>query len=181
MGKNIVLIGFMGTGKSSVGMKLAERLNRKFVDMDREIEKVCGMSVSDVFRRYGEIRFRSEERLMAGKLARQTGLVIATGGGVVLGDGNLEALRENGIIINLEAKPEYIFQRVNRKKGTRPLLKKNVTVEEIKEMLQNRQPLYQQAEIIVDTNNKGVDEVVEEIISYLRARGELSGRQEAGK
>lgn len=181
MGKNIVLIGFMGTGKSSVGMKLAERLNRKFVDMDREIEKVCGMSVSDVFRRYGEIRFRSEERLMAGKLARQTGLVIATGGGVVLGDGNLEALQENGIIINLEAKPEYIFQRVNRKKGTRPLLKKNVTVEEIKEMLQNRQPLYQQAEIIVDTNNKGVDEVVEEIISYLRARGELSGRQEAGK
>ncbi len=181
MGKNIVLIGFMGTGKSSVGMKLAERLNRKFVDMDREIEKVCGMTVSDVFRRYGEIRFRSEERLMAGKLARQTGLVIATGGGVVLGDGNLEALQENGIIINLEAKPEYIFQRVNRKKGTRPLLKKNVTVEEIKEMLQHRQPLYQQAEIIVDTNNKGVDEVVEEIISYLRARGELSGRQEAGK
>ena len=118
---------------------------------------------------------------MAGKLARQTGLVIATGGGVVLGDGNLEALQENGIIINLEAKPEYIFQRVNRKKGTRPLLKKNVTVEEIKEMLQHRQPLYQQAEIIVDTNNKGVDEVVEEIISYLRARGELSGRQEAGK
>lgn len=181
MGKNIVLIGFMGTGKSSVGMKLAERLNRKFVDMDREIEKVCGMSVSDVFRRYGEIRFRSEERLMAGKLARQTGLVIATGGGVVLGDGNLEALQENGIIINLEAKPEYIFQRVNRKKGTRPLLKKNVTVDEIKEMLQHRQPLYQQAEIIVDTNNKGVDEVVEEIISYLRARGELLGRQEAGK
>ncbi|MDD3852991.1 MAG: shikimate kinase [Syntrophomonadaceae bacterium] len=181
MGKNIVLIGFMGTGKSSVGMKLAERLKLKFVDMDREIEKVCGMSVSDVFRRYGEVRFRSEERLMAGKLAGQTGLVIATGGGVILGDGNLEALQGNGIIINLEAKPEYIFQRVNRKKGTRPLLKKNVTVEDIKEMLQHRQPLYQQAEIIIDTNDKGVDEVVEEIISFLRVRGELSGRQEAGE
>ncbi|MGI5880329.1 MAG: shikimate kinase [Syntrophomonadaceae bacterium] len=181
MGKNIVLIGFMGTGKSSVGMKLAERLNRKFVDMDREIERVCGMSVSDIFRRYGEVRFRSEERLMAGKLARQTGLVIATGGGVILADGNLEALQKNGTVINLEAKPEYIFQRVNRKKGTRPLIKKNITVEDIKEMLQHRQPLYQQAEVIVNTNDKGVDEVVEEIIAILRSRGELPGRQDSGK
>lgn len=181
MGKNIVLIGFMGTGKSSVGMRLAERLNREFVDIDREIEKVCGMPVSDIFRRYGEVRFRSEERLMAGKMARQTGLVIATGGGVILDEGNFEALQSNGIVINLEAKPEYIFQRVNRKKGTRPLIKKNITIEDIKEMLQHRQPFYQQAEFIVDTNDKGVSEVVEEIIAFLRSRGELSGRYEKDK
>ena len=79
MEKNIVLIGFMGTGKSTVGSRLAVRLNRKFVDMDREIERVVGMTVSDIFKRYGEIRFRSEEKLIA-----QTGPgkpVIATGGG----------------------------------------------------------------------------------------------------
>lgn len=176
MRKNIVLTGFMGSGKSSVGTKLAERLNRSFVDMDREIEKVCGMSVSDLFRRYGELRFRSEEKLMARKLAGQSGLVIATGGGVVLGEGNLEALRENGVIITLAASPENIYQRVNRKKGSRPLLKKNLTIEDIVEMLASRQALYQQAELIIDTSDKNINEVVEEIISYLRSQGELARR-----
>lgn len=168
MKKNIVLTGFMGSGKSSVGVKLAERLHRKFVDMDREIEKICGMTVSELFRRYGEQRFRSEEKLMARKLAEQSGLVIATGGGVVLGEGNLEALRENGVIINLEAKPENIYQRVNRKKGTRPLLKKDLTVEDIVAMIESRQTLYQQAELIIDTSDKNINEVVDEIMAYLR-------------
>lgn len=176
MEKNLVLIGFMGSGKSSVGMKLAERLNRRFVDMDREIEKICGMSVSDLFRRYGELRFRSEEKLMAQKLAGQSGLVIATGGGVVLGEGNLDALRENGVVITLAAAPENIYQRVNRKKGSRPLLKKNLTVEDIEEMLASRQALYQQAELIIDTSNKKINEVVDEIINYLRSRDELTRR-----
>ncbi|HQE24133.1 MAG TPA: shikimate kinase, partial [Syntrophomonadaceae bacterium] len=84
MGKNIILTGFMGTGKSSVGTRLAERLNREFVDMDREIERLTGMTISQLFRRYGEVRFRSEEKLMAKKLAGQSDLVIATGGGIVL-------------------------------------------------------------------------------------------------
>lgn len=176
MKKNIVLTGFMGSGKSSVGLKLAERLHRSFIDMDHEIEKICGMSVNDLFRRYGEQRFRSEEKLMVRKLAERSGLIIATGGGVVLGEGNLEALRENGVMISLEARPEDIFQRVNRKKGSRPLLKKNLTVEDIVEMIASRQPLYQQADFIVDTSDKNINEVVEEIIDYLRIQGELGGK-----
>lgn len=168
MKKNIVLTGFMGSGKSSVGVKLAERLNLDFVDMDREIEKVCGMTVSELFKRYGEQRFRSEEKLMARKLADQSGLVIATGGGVVLTEGNLDALRENGLVVNLEAKPEYIFQRVNRKKGTRPLLKKDLTVEDIEAMIKSRQALYQQADLIIETSDKSIVEVVEEIMVHLR-------------
>ena len=83
MGKNLVLIGFMGTGKSSVGIRLAQKLKRKFVDMDREIELICGMSVADIFKRYGEVRFRSEESLMAAKLGKAQDLVISTGGGAV--------------------------------------------------------------------------------------------------
>jgi shikimate kinase len=78
MSKNIVLIGFMGTGKSTVGIKLAQRLKRQFVDIDKEIENLNGMSVNDIFRRYGEIRFRSEEKLMAAKLSKRDNLVIAT-------------------------------------------------------------------------------------------------------
>lgn len=168
MKNNIVLTGFMGSGKSSVGIKLAERLDRTFVDMDREIEKICGMTISDMFRRYGEQRFRSEERIMARKLAGQNGLIIATGGGVVLGEGNLEALRENGVVINLEAKPEQIYQRVNRKKGSRPLLKKDLTIEDVVAMIASRKALYDQAELCVDTSDKSINEVVDEIIAYLR-------------
>ena len=92
MGKNIILTGFMGTGKSTVGTKIAERLNRRFVDMDREIEKLTGMTISELFRRYGEGRFRSEEKLMAKKIAVQDDLVVATGGGIVLDQENIELL-----------------------------------------------------------------------------------------
>lgn len=171
MKKNIVLTGFMGSGKSSVGMRLAERMNRKFLDMDKEIEKVCGMTISDLFRRYGELRFRSEEKLMARKLADQSDLIIATGGGVVLERENIEALRRNGIIISLEARPEDIFQRVSRKKGTRPLLKKNLTINDIVEMLESRKELYQQADLIIGTSDKNIDEVVDEIIVHLKNLG----------
>lgn len=168
MEKNIVLIGFMGTGKSSIGIKLAEKLNMKFVDMDREIEKLTGMTVSELFRRHGEIRFRSEERLMARKLSQQKNLVIATGGGVVLKEENIKVLKENGILICLTADPEDIFERVRRKRANRPLLKKNLQVEDIKNMLKEREPFYAVADFRVNTSGREMDEVVEEIISYIK-------------
>jgi shikimate kinase len=170
MGKNIVLIGFMGTGKSTVGMKLAERLKMEFVDMDREIEKVTGLTITQIFKKYGEIRFRSEENLMAEKLARRSNLVIATGGGIVLQDKNIETLRQNGIIICLDADPEEIFARVSRKKGSRPLLKKNLTVEDIKEMLAIRSPYYQCADFRFNTSGKDMESVVREIASMVRKK-----------
>lgn len=168
MEKNIVLIGFMGTGKSSIGIKLAEKLNMKFVDMDREIEKLTGMTISELFRRHGEIRFRSEEKLMAHKLSRQKNLVIATGGGVVLKEENIEVLKENGILICLKADPKDIFERVRRKRAQRPLLKKNLKVEDIENMLKEREPFYAVADLEVNTSGREIDEVVEEIISYLK-------------
>ncbi|MDD2620444.1 MAG: shikimate kinase [Syntrophomonadaceae bacterium] len=168
MEKNIVLIGFMGTGKSSVGLKLSEKLKMKFVDMDREIEKVTGMSVSSLFRKFGEIRFRSEERLMAQKLSKQSNLVIATGGGVVLEDENIQQLRENGIMIWLQASPEDILARVNRKKGTRPLLKRDLKIEDIEDMLRAREHLYSCTNYRINTSNKDIYTIVNEIHKIIK-------------
>lgn len=172
MEKNIVLIGFMGTGKSTVGSRIAARLKRNFVDMDKEIERVVGMTVSEIFKRYGEIRFRSEEKLIAQKLARENGLVIATGGGVVLEQVNMDTLSRNGIIICLEATPNEIFERVNRKKGTRPLLRKNLQVQDIEEMLKARESLYAQAEYRVNTSGKSPEQVANEVIEIVITRHE---------
>jgi shikimate kinase len=168
MEKNIVLIGFMGTGKSTVGSRVALRLKRVFVDMDREIERVVGMTVSEIFKRHGEIRFRSEEKLMTQKLARESGLVIATGGGVVLEQVNMDAFSQNGIIICLEAMPDEIFKRVIRKKGTRPLLRKDLRVQDIEEMLKARESLYVQADYRVNTSGKSPEQVADEIIGIVR-------------
>lgn len=165
---NIILTGFMGAGKSTVGMRLAERLKMEFVDLDREIEKVTGMSVNQIFKRYGEIRFRSEENLMVEKLAKRNGLVIATGGGTVLREENMQILRKNGIIILLEASPEEIFARVSRKRGTRPLLRKNLTIENIEAMLADRDPFYQQADHRINTSGKDLDTIVKEIMNQCR-------------
>lgn len=172
MEKNIVLIGFMGTGKSSVGTRLAQRLKRQFVDMDREIERITGLSVSDIFKLHGEIRFRSEEKLLSGKLARQSGLVIATGGGVVLEQENIDVLCQNGILICLEASAQEIFERVNRRKGTRPLLKKNLQLKDVEDMLKIRESFYVQADYRIDTSHKSPEQVSNEIMLLLKSSDE---------
>ncbi len=168
MGKNIILIGFMGTGKSTVGIKLAEKLKMQFIDMDREIEKLTGMSIPMLFKKHGEIRFRSEEQLMSQKLGRRSNLVIATGGGVVLNSENIEALRQNGMLICLDADPQVILARVNRKKGSRPLLKKNLGTEDIEKMLSDREDYYARADYRIDTSGKEMDKIVQEIIQLLK-------------
>jgi shikimate kinase len=168
MGKNLVLIGFMGTGKSTIGFRLAQKLGMEFIDMDREIETVSGLSVADLFKQYGEVRFRSEEGLMAKKLGTREDTVIATGGGTVLSSDNINALSENGILICLDAQPEDIFARVNRKKGTRPLIKNDITLTDIKRLLQEREDCYKCASLRVNTSSKDFDTVVSEIIQKLK-------------
>jgi len=167
MGKNLVLIGFMGTGKSTIGLRLAQKLGMEFVDMDREIEVLNGMTVADLFKHYGELRFRSEEKLMAKKLGQREDTVIATGGGTVINEDNTAALSENGILICLDADPEDIFARVNRKKGTRPLLKSDISLNDVKCLLQEREESYKCACIRVNTSAKDFDTVVGEIMQAL--------------
>ncbi len=176
MGKNIVLIGFMGTGKSSVGIKLAEKFGMVFIDMDKEIEKVTHMSINQIFRKHGEKRFRSEERLLAKKLGFKKNLVIATGGGVVLNEENVEALEANGVLICLEASPEEILKRVKRKRACRPLIKKEYGENEIRAMLQEREVFYARSDFRINTDNKEPRVVAEEIARLLRQRTEITDR-----
>ncbi len=177
MEKNIVLIGFMGTGKTAVGTRLARRLGREFVDTDNEIEQITGMTIRDIFYKEGEIRFRSEEALIVKRLAERTGLVIATGGGVVINPDNLHLLKQNGILICLEADPEDILKRVSKKRHSRPLIKKNVSVEDIRRMLEDRQEYYQHADFYVQTSGLEPDEIVRKTLQKLNEvqHGSLKG------
>lgn len=167
MEKNIVLIGFMGTGKTAVGTRLAQRMGREFVDTDKEIERITGMTIRDIFYKTGETRFRSEESLVVKRLADRTKLVIATGGGAVINQENLELLKKNGVLVCLEAEPEDILRRVSKKRNTRPLLKKNVNVNDIRQMLQEREEYYRQADIHVETSGLEPDEIVKRILQKL--------------
>lgn len=164
--KNIVLIGFMGTGKSVLGRRLALRLNRKFIDTDQEIEHITGKTVAQIFARCGIIRFRSEEALLVKKLSRREGLVIATGGGMVLNPDNVRRLQKNGVFIGLVAAPEIIYHRVKNKKN-RPLLAKGNLQEQIERLLQERRGAYDVAEYTVDTGIFPPEKAVEMIIQYL--------------
>lgn len=165
--KNIVLIGFMGTGKTAVGRRLAGRLKREFIDTDAEIEKVTGKTVAQIFARDGQIRFRSEEALLVRKLAGKENLVISTGGGMVLNPENVRLLKENGVLIALTADPEVICRRGKNKKN-RPLLMRGDLRENIKALLKEREGVYDVAEHKVDTGSMSLDQAVENIIHFLK-------------
>lgn len=167
--KNIVLIGFMGTGKTAAGRRLAYRLKRKFIDTDAEIEKITGKTIAQIFAKDGVIRFRSEEALLVKKLAVREGLVISTGGGLVLDPENVQLLKENGVLIALTTPPEVIYDRV-KNKNSRPLLMKGELQEQIHSLLKERHGTYDVAEFTVDTGTCIVDEVVEQIQRYLTER-----------
>lgn len=161
--KNIVLIGFMGTGKTSVGKIIAKKLGFKFVDVDELIERTTGMEISEIFSKFGEPRFRDIETEMIKLITQKTGQVIATGGGVVLRDENMELLKENGVIFCLEAPENVIFERVKHTKN-RPLLQVENPEEKIKELLQMRMPLYKKADFCICTEGLTPEEVAEKII-----------------
>ncbi|HHY27461.1 MAG TPA: shikimate kinase [Desulfitobacterium dehalogenans] len=159
---NIILVGFMGTGKSTVGRRLAKLLEREFIDTDVEIERLTEMTVSEIFRRHGETRFRSEERLLVKRLAEHKGYVIATGGGTVLNPENWQDLARSGVIIGLYAPLDEIYKRIGYR-NDRPLLRGDR--QEVELLWAKRQPIYDQADWTIDTTHKGIEEVVEEIFS----------------
>lgn len=165
MEKNIVLIGFMGAGKTSVGRTIAQKLGWTFLDTDQEIERLNGLPVHEIFRRYGEIRFRSEERLLAGKLVTRQRLVIATGGGMVKYPENVELLKQNGILVWLKVGPEIVLRRVGKRAADRPLLRGKLNIEEIGSLLAEREAIYEKiADVVVANENKSLDELAREII-----------------
>ena len=118
---NVILTGFMGTGKTTLGKLLATELGRPFVDIDKKIEDETKLSIPKIFERYGEEHFRELERLAVKELSEKRGLVIATGGGTVKDAENVRLLKSSGIIVCLTCSPEEIFLRTARR-GERPLL-----------------------------------------------------------
>lgn len=170
--KNIVLVGFMGSGKSSTGRRLARKLGYDFIDTDYAIEEVTGLTVEQIFVKHGVKRFRGEEALLVSKLTNRENLVIATGGGLVLNPQNIEKLKINGIFICLQASPETICKRV-RNKRTRPLLARGNLREKVMKLLEERQNAYQMADYTVNTDNLDPESIVDILYQYLLERGVL--------
>ena len=167
MKKNIVLTGFMGTGKTAVGRELAKMLGMKLIELDEEIEKAERMDIKDIFSSYGEGYFRDRETEMVKRFSVEEGVVISTGGGVVLREENMTTLRENGIIVCLWAEPETILSRTVGS-DERPLLNVENPDEKIRELLNYRRPFYEKADIMIITDNKTPFEIAQEIAKYYR-------------
>ncbi len=165
--KNIVLTGFMGTGKTAVARELSSIIGIRIVDMDSEIEKEHGVTINEIFAKYGEKRFREIETEMAKKVSEQNGVVISTGGGVVLKEENIDYLRQNGHVVCLTASAEVILERTGRS-NERPLLNVDDPLTKIKDLLEYRMPFYRNADIMIDTDKKTPRQVAEEIIKDLK-------------
>lgn len=161
--KNIVLTGFMGTGKTEIGRILSKKLGAKLIDIDTEIEKRQKMTITEIFKQHGEQRFRDIESEVIKEIADAENAVISTGGGAVLRQENIDNLRKKGIIICLMASPETILKRTRHNKD-RPLLQVENPLQKIKELIEFRKPFYEKADLMVDTEGKNPLEVVEEII-----------------
>ena len=161
---NIVLCGMMGVGKTSVGIRISEKTGRRWYDTDVVISDRHG-SIADIFEYYGEAHFRSLETDVVKELSSRDGLVISTGGGLVLKPENNELLKQNGKIFFMRASFETLLTRV-RADETRPLLKNNGKIaEKLGQLLSERTPVYEAvADFIVDTDGRSVDEVADEII-----------------
>jgi shikimate kinase len=166
--RNIALTGFMAVGKSAVGRTLARKLGRRFVDLDRMIEKSEGMRVQDIFSRKGESYFRQAERQALAEVLGQEEQVIATGGGVVIDEENLRLLRKRSFVVCLTAAPEVLLRRAGKSKQ-RPLLKGADRAQRIGELLAQRGKNYAQAHVAVDTSHLTVEQVVEKILERLNA------------
>jgi shikimate kinase len=163
---NIVLTGMMGTGKTAVGKKLAQKLNMIYISTDEMIEKDVGMTIPEIFKEKGEPYFRDWETKAIQRVAMLDNLVIDTGGGVVLRKENMEELERNGVIICLTASPEVILRRTS-KTNYRPLLKVENPENEVRKLLKKREQFYKRCSRMIDTSNKELEEVVDEIIKFL--------------
>jgi len=167
---NIVLTGFMASGKTAVGKQLAQRRQMPYLDIDETIEKDTGLTVAKIFEKRGEQAFRDLESAAIKCAAMLDNFVISTGGGAVLRRENIEELRRRGKIIYLAAAPETILKRVGNAK-TRPLLaKEQDKLGKIKEMLAQREPYYRECDLAIDTSDLKVSSVVDKIVVFIEGQ-----------
>jgi len=164
--RNIILTGFMGTGKSSAGRLLAERLGYAFQDIDTLIVEQERRSINEIFAEQGESYFRGIEADILASVLHGTKLVVSTGGGAVISGKNRELMRVSGIVVNLTASPTAVLERLAGE-NDRPLLREEKGLEKIRAMLAEREPYYADADIRIDTTGKNVEDVVREILLIL--------------
>lgn len=169
--KSIVLVGLMGAGKSTIGKRLATVLGVPFVDSDSEIMEAAGCSIADIFELYGEQVFRDLEQRVMLRLLKETPRVIATGGGAFINPAIREEIGAHGLSVWLKAELEVLVERVSRR-DTRPLLKSGDKKEILSRLMEDRYPVYGQADIVIDSNAGPHEDVVQGIVEAIAARGE---------
>jgi shikimate kinase len=178
--RNLVLVGMMGAGKSSIGKRLAERLGMRFVDADAEIEAAAGQTIPEIFTEHGEPYFREGEKRVIGRLLDERGLVIATGGGAFMNADTRAHIARRGVSIWLKADVDVLMHRV-RKRSNRPLLKTADPEATMRGLMEVRHPVYALAEATVQSREVAHEVIVAEIIEALMRVPALAGQTSVGQ
>ena len=161
--KNLFFIGFMGCGKSTMGRLLSEKKGMELIEMDETIEAEAGMSINEIFEKYGEEHFRDLESQLIARIGEKGGAVVSCGGGAILRPQNVEEMKKNGKVIYFSATPETIYKRV-RNSTNRPLLNGNMNVEYISSLMEKRLPRYlAAADITIVVDGKEKKEILDEL------------------
>ena len=179
-GRAIVLVGLMGAGKTTIGRRLAGKLNLSFTDADSEIEKAAGKSIPEIFADHGEEYFRDGERRVIARLLENGPQVLATGGGAFMDETTRENVSRHGISIWLRADLELLMKRV-MKRSHRPLLKTKDPRAVMEKLMNERYPVYALADIIVDTRDAPHEVIVADVIDHLSTLDQNSQPHDAGR
>lgn len=163
---SLVLIGFMGVGKTTVGEIISNKLNRKFIDIDAEIEKDFAMPVTEIFNVFGEKTFRKKEKELIENLVNSKGYIISLGGGAFLQEENRKVCLENSTVIFLHLSWECWKERISELLDNRPVLRGR-SIEEIEELFNNRQKIYARHHVKINTDHKTPEDVANDIIEWL--------------
>jgi shikimate kinase len=178
--RSLVLVGMMGAGKSSIGRKLAQRLNLPFVDADTEVERAAGMSISEIFAKHGEPYFRAGEARVIARLLDGGPQVLATGGGAFMHPQSREAIRAKGVSVWLKAEFDVLMKRIKRR-NDRPMLHTDDPAGTLRLLIQERDPVYAEADVTVHSRDVPHETIIAEIISAvaLRLGGGAAGAYES--
>lgn len=176
--RSIVLVGLMGCGKSSVGKRLASRLDMPFIDADEEIERAAGKSISDIFAEHGEAHFRDGERKVIQRLLDGGPLVLATGGGAFMNPETRESIGRTAVSVWLKAELAVLLRRV-AKRNNRPLLDKKDPEAVMRQLIELRYPVYAQADLTVESRDVAHDVIVDEVLEALARSLDLARTADA--
>ena len=173
---SVILVGLMGVGKSSIGKRLAKRLDLPFIDADTEIAKAAGCSIEDIFEIYGEAAFREGEQRVINRILNDGPLVLATGGGAFMDASTRNRIHESGASVWLRASLDVLVRRLGRRVNERPMLKDRNLKDALSELIEIRHPVYAAADIVIDTGDEPLDTTVEQVCQELDAFRSRGGR-----